>query len=203
MAKRSKSKFVVCHDYQRRTCIKVSDNGDVVKFIPLDITGFEVLETSTTYFNDHYIEMPNYPIDKACRLYLNYCLTVGATSEVLDYLGTITTVTKEDYKMAKAKHKLKDSKPAAKKKAESKKKKVVVKPSKKKSAPKSKSHKKSDGYPSAAQMFQGLIMEGKLTDNEIFSAVQDEFGLDDKKRSYVSWYRNNLKKKGENPPEAI
>ena len=57
-------------------------------------------------------------------------------------------------------------------------------------------------YTSAAKMFQGLILEGKLTDDETFAAVQDQFGLDDKKRSYVGWYRNKLKKDGQNPPEA-
>jgi len=57
-------------------------------------------------------------------------------------------------------------------------------------------------YKSAAAMFQGLILEGKLTDDEIFAAVQEQFGLDDKKRSYVGWYRNKLKKDGQNPPEG-
>lgn len=55
---------------------------------------------------------------------------------------------------------------------------------------------------SAASRFKELIMEGKLSDDQIFSKVQSEFGLDDKKRSYVSWYRNNLIKQGQNPPEA-
>ena len=30
----------------------------------------------------------------------------------------------------------------------------------------------------------------------------NEFGLDEKKRGYVKWYRNHLKKQGQNPPEA-
>ena len=55
---------------------------------------------------------------------------------------------------------------------------------------------------SAAQMFQDLIMAGKLTDDQIFEKVQAEFGLDEKKRGYVKWYRNHLKKQGQNPPEA-
>ena len=56
--------------------------------------------------------------------------------------------------------------------------------------------------PSAANMFKDLIMEGKLTDDQIFAKVQKEFGLDDNKRSYVKWYRNDLTKKGMNPPAA-
>lgn len=55
---------------------------------------------------------------------------------------------------------------------------------------------------SAAQMFQDLIMAGNLTDDKIFAKVQDKFKLDDKKRSYVAWYRNKLKKDGKKPPEA-
>ena len=45
-------------------------------------------------------------------------------------------------------------------------------------------------------------MEGKLTDDQIFAKVQKEFNLDDNKRSYVKWYRNDLNKKGMNPPAA-
>jgi hypothetical protein len=47
--------------------------------------------------------------------------------------------------------------------------------------------------PSAASRFKELIMDGKLTDDKIFETVQKEFGLDDSKRSYVAWYRNNLR----------
>lgn len=54
---------------------------------------------------------------------------------------------------------------------------------------------------SASAMFQELIMAGKMTDDEIFAAVQEKFGLPDKKRNYVPWYRNYLKKAGMNPPE--
>lgn len=53
---------------------------------------------------------------------------------------------------------------------------------------------------SAARMFQELIMQGELTDSEIFLTVQTKFGLDDSKTKYVSWYRNHLKKAGKNPP---
>lgn len=54
----------------------------------------------------------------------------------------------------------------------------------------------------AAAMFCELIMGGKKTDDQIFAAVKAKFGLDDKKRSYVAWYRNKLKKDGKKPPEA-
>jgi hypothetical protein len=54
----------------------------------------------------------------------------------------------------------------------------------------------------AAQLFCDLIMAGNLTDDKIFAKVKEKFGLDDKKRSYVAWYRNKLKKDGKKPPEA-
>jgi hypothetical protein len=57
--------------------------------------------------------------------------------------------------------------------------------------------------PSAGARFCELIMANKLTDDEIFAKVKAEFGLDDKKRSYVGWYRNDLKKKGQNPPAPV
>lgn len=51
---------------------------------------------------------------------------------------------------------------------------------------------------SASARFKELIIEGGRTDEEIFKICQGEFGLSDDKRSYVSWYRNWLKK---NKPE--
>jgi len=56
--------------------------------------------------------------------------------------------------------------------------------------------------PSAASRFKELILAGKLTDDEIFSKVSEEFGLDESKRTYVAWYRNSMKKEGiEVPPQ--
>lgn len=63
--------------------------------------------------------------------------------------------------------------------------------SKKKPAP-----KVEGDYKSAAAMFRGLITEGKLSDDDIFAAVQAKFGLDGSRRSYVNWYRKDLQKKG-------
>jgi len=78
----------------------------------------------------------------------------------------------------------------------------VEKPTAKAAKPAAKPVKAGEKKPSAAQMFQDLIMAGKLTDDQIFEKVQAEFGLDEKKRGYVKWYRNHLKKQGANPPEA-
>jgi hypothetical protein len=54
----------------------------------------------------------------------------------------------------------------------------------------------------AAGMFRELILKGGQTDDQIFAAVQKKFSLGDEKRSYVAWYRNQLKKDGKNPPAA-
>lgn len=49
---------------------------------------------------------------------------------------------------------------------------------------------------SAAARFRELILEGKMNDDDIFKTIQNEYGHDDSKRSYVQYYRNELKKKG-------
>lgn len=52
-----------------------------------------------------------------------------------------------------------------------------------------------------ASTFRELIMQGKLTDDAIFAEVRKRHPeVTPEKRSYVAWYRNDLKKKGENPP---
>ena len=56
---------------------------------------------------------------------------------------------------------------------------------------------------SASTMFCDLIMEGKLTDDEIFAKVKQAFDLEDKKRSYVNWYRKYLTKQGKTPPQPL
>lgn len=56
--------------------------------------------------------------------------------------------------------------------------------------------------PKPSDLFKELIMTGKLTDDQIFAKVQEKFGLDNKKRPYVAWYRADLRKKGESPPDA-
>lgn len=96
---------------------------------------------------------------------------------------TKKTTTKKTTRKAPAK-KSTAKKPAAK---------STKKPAAKKSTKKSPAKAKK---PSASQMFQQLIMEQKLTDDEIFAAVQKQFGLDDKKRNYVGWYRAYLKREG-------
>jgi len=176
-----------CHDHNRRTCIQVERSAGLVKFIPLDIIlGLEVHSTSADSFDQRFTPMEGYPVEKACQLFVNYSQTLGATKEAMDYLGQVINVSKQELEMATAKKQTTAEKPAATKAAK----------------PAAKPAKAGEKKPSAAQMFQDLIMAGKLTDDQIFEKVQAEFGLDEKKRGYVKWYRNHLKKQGQNPPEA-
>lgn len=198
-----------CHDRQRRTCIQVHRGEDAVKYIPLDIvTGLEVHTTSVDSFDQRFTPMEGYPIEKACKLYLGYSLAIGASKEALDYLGQIINVSKQESDMATKK------KAAVVEKTTPEKKTAKPAPGREMSATKAAPTRKVDAKttkpgakpgekkPSAAQMFQDLIMAGELTDDQIFEKVQSEFGLDEKKRGYVKWYRNHLTKLGQKPPAA-
>jgi len=214
--KPGKDWFMVCCDHQRRTCIQVDRKDGRVAFIPLSVEdGLQVNETSEQDFDQRFKPMVDYPIDKACRLYAGYAKDIGATKQALDFLGQIINITPQEYDMATKKKAtneaaVKDAKAKALAKTPAKKtvtaktkaapiKKVsdVKKPGIGKKAPQPNTTKKH----SASQMFKDLIMEGELTDDQIFAKVQAEFGLDEKKRGYVKWYRNDLKKSGANPPE--
>jgi hypothetical protein len=181
-----------------------------VKFIPLDIIlGLEVHSTSADSFDQRFTPMEGYPVEKACQLFSNYSQTLGATKEAMEYLGQVINVSKQELEMATTKKQTvaekpaaaKAAKPAVKKAAEVKAGRRAIDPVVK-TKPAEKPAKPGEKKPSAAQMFQDLIMAGKLTDDQIFEKVQAEFGLDEKKRGYVKWYRNHLKKQGQNPPEA-
>lgn len=180
------------HDFNRRTCLLVK-SGEQCKFIPLNTTGLRIHSLSNSEFGEIYTPMPQYPIAKAVQIYVNYAKTVGASKEVLKFLGQFVNVSQKEHDMATKKAAATEAveKPA---KAEPKAKATTAKATTAKAT--------FEKKPSAAQRFQELIMLGQLTDSQIFSVVQKEFGLDDSKRSYVKWYRNHLIKRGLNPPAA-
>ena len=209
MASKKPSGIIPCYDRQRRTCIQVERTGTHVKYIPLDVNeGLQVVTATANEFDQRYEPMVNYPAEKACQLFLNYSQTIGATKEALGYLGQIVNVSKQEADMATTKKtaaaEKAAAKPAAKKAAPAKPVATKAAPAKAAAKPAAKPAAKKDGEKkmSAAQMFQDLIMQGKLTDDQIFEKVQAQFGLDEKKRGYTKWYRNHLKKQGMNPPEA-
>lgn len=203
-----------CHDHQRRTCIQVERVNGHVKYIPLDVgVGLEVQTMGVDVFDQRFTPMVNYPAVKACQLYVGYSQSIGATKEALDYLGQVVNISEQEFKMATAKKAAApaDEKRTAPRRATNGKAEPakagrrttdpVVAPPKGKAAKTPAAEKTSEKRESAAQMFQDLIMAGKLTDDQIFEKVQEKFGLDEKKRGYVKWYRNHLKKQGKNPPE--
>lgn len=207
-SKKPTTGIIPCYDRQRRTCIQVERTGTYVKYIPLDVNeGLQVLTATANEFDQRYEPMVNYPAEKACQLFLNYSQTIGATKEALGYLGQIVNVSKQEADMATTKKTAATEKAAATKTA-AKKAAPVTKPAAKSAPAKTAkpaakpAAKTGEKKMSAAQMFQDLIMQGKLTDDQIFEKVQAQFGLDEKKRGYVKWYRNHLKKQGANPPEA-
>lgn len=185
-----------CYDAQRRTCIQVERESGVVKYIPLDLeAGLHVRELPEESFDAEFTLNDDYPAAKACKLFVDYGLRMGVTHEALKYLGLIINITGKEIDMATAKQTKKPTAKPAAKKAPAKT--AVKKPTTKKGTGEGPAKRDS-----AAQMFKDLIMAGNLTDDKIFERVQAKFGLDDKKRNYVSWYRSNLTKKGENPPPA-
>lgn len=190
-----KNKIIPCYDRERRTCLQVGRDDDRVQYVPLDMTdGLEVLSASCDEFDRRFHPMVDYPAERAAKLYLSYGMAIGASDQVLDHLGRIITITPQEYDMATAKKK------AAVKAAETTQQATDKKVNGKKKPGKAPGARV--GGETASRMFQDLIMEGKLTDDQIFAKVKAKFDLDDKKRGYVKWYRNNLAKQGKKPPAA-
>jgi len=208
----------VFSDKKRHTCILCSSSSGKAQYIPLCIAdGMVVREVSVDEFQNTWKAIPEYPLDRAADLYIQYALDIGAESDAIDYLSKMTKNQKEAIAKVKA-NGPRDVKQVMRKKsgpmspAGMTEEKARAKPSgpppvfkeNKKQASKKAPAKKAVGpkKPSAASRFRELIMEGKLSDQQIFAAVQKEFGLDDKRFTYVKWYRDKLRKDGLNPPEA-
>lgn len=206
-------------DHQRRTAILLKAEEGQATYIPLLIEGFELNTMSQQEFNRQFYLMEDYPVEKAAKLYAGYAADLGGSLEAMQALASITTLSAKEIEMATAKKAAAAAKTTATKTAAAKgkaapaaKKATTAKPvpvkeakgkpvpaaGKEAKAPKAAAEKK----PSASQMFKDLIMAGKKTDDQIFAEVQKAFNLDDSKKSYVKWYRNDLTKKGMNPPAA-
>lgn len=205
---KSKS-FVACvrADHHRHTCIDLArENGHAV-YIALNTEGLEVSKMEASEFENLYQVLKDYPVERAAKLYAEYAANVGGTKEAMRKLAELTPLKPSEIEMAttkKAATAAAKAKPAAKA-APAKTAKPAAKAKPEAKATKAKpvaKETKTEKKPSAAQMFKDLIMEGKLSDDKIFEKVQKEFGLDDNKRGYVKWYRNDLVKKGLTPPEA-
>lgn len=175
----------------------------VVEFIRLNVEdGLDTETAPAKKFDKEFTELlVDYPPDRAARLMIGYARSIGATEEALRKLGKLFPITEEDITMATAKKAAraktkakadpaaaKEGKPAAAKKTK--------KPAGTK--PEGKARLKGE---SASQMFQELIRQGAMTDDQIFSKVKAKFNLDESKRGYVGWYRNYMRKNGEKVPD--
>lgn len=195
----------VCADDNMHTCIEVSRENGQVKFIPMTTSGFDLEQMRINDFDKMYTEMQDYPVDKAAKLYAGYAADTGGSPAAMHSLALLTPLTKGEIDMATAKKTVvakapakSAAKPATKKAAPVEKAAVAKREPKVAKEPKAPAEKK----PSAANMFKELIMLGTMKDEAIFKKVQKAFDLSDDKFSYVKWYRNDLAKKGMNPPEA-
>lgn len=97
----TKGQCGVYADHQRRTCIQVQRTGDAVKYIELNVArGLAIDKLDAKDFDRRYKPMKNYPIEKACELYVGYSRAIGATKEALDELGKFCSITEMEYEMA-------------------------------------------------------------------------------------------------------
>lgn len=178
-----------CYDREHRLCLQVARTGDVVSYIPLSLDGLEVVELPAAEFDRQYQPSAAYPAARCAALLVGYARDLGASEEALTHLGRVVNITKQEHEMATAKKAARKT-PAVKPNGAAK-----------------KSAKRASATPgekklTAAQLFKDLIMEGGMTDDQIFKKVQAKFGLSDDKKGYTKWYRNALKKEGKRVPAA-
>lgn len=192
------------YDKQRRTCILVKIEDGDAHYIAFNVVeGVLLYKMPAEDFEAVYNKIPAYSASRAADLYASYAQDVYASPEALEWLCNLTTLDQGTIMAIKGK-----SKPEAKDRSkDSTTAGTTVAKEKVAKEPKAKVNVDADGNvvkrASAASRFRELIMEGKLTDVEIFATVQKEFDLDDNKRSYVAWYRNKLDKDGMNPPKPV
>jgi hypothetical protein len=180
-------------DFNSRTAILIKIVGAEATFVMREPDStFELYTQEVHKFKDRWTLDEGYPVERAARLYIGYAQNLGASPEAVAALATLVTITEKEQQMAITKKKPgvgTATKTAAGKKQD------ATKP---KAAAASK-EKKVRG-PTQASRFCDLIMAGKHTDDQIFALVHKDFP--NAKRSYVSWYRNSLVKKGQKPPAA-
>lgn len=183
-------------DVQGRTAIVLERGKDETKFLPMDPDGVFVTYSSSSVFKTRFPfsqrdevacqkfhALRTATVHAAARCYVTHATFAGASPEAVAELERLVPIT------------IKEKEQIMTKKVEK-----TEKIPKAKAAPKAAGGgtKKRSG---ASVTFRELIMAGKLTDDQIFIEVQKRHpDVGDDKRSYVAWYRNDLKKKGENPP---
>lgn len=181
-----------------KSCIRLHESDDHVLYVILDMARglvIERLRATTFYVGFRPITTIGGPTD-TIKKFAALARYIGSDHDTLTVLSRITPIPQEDMTMAIARKVAREAKKTEQA--------AAAKGAAKKDGAKSTSAKKSGSTTpvSAASQFQALIMKGTMTDEQIFKAVQTQFGLSDSKRGYVQWYRNYLKKNGKNPPAA-
>ena len=216
-------KISTYYDRQRRTCIVVASDKSNVSLVKLDTSaGLRISLMPVDLFEDTYSEVAGYPIHKAIEQYVEFARYCGAMQDVMNaFNGILDSEEKKgvDVKLTRLKLqqvKLLDGKaakpaddtppwddePSVDNPKQTKKGKTAMarqpKASVKVPSNSATSNTGSIKQPrrTAASAFKDLILTGQYSDDEIFATVQKEFGLDDSKRSYVAYYRRELKNKG-------
>ena len=181
-----KAAVLVLHqDFFGRTCLLVSRLAGQVRFIAFDTTGISVSRLREADFDQKFKPQPDYPPVKAAQLYVRFAQDLGATQEAMEELSRAVSVSAEQIKAATTKTLLVRTEGGE-----------VVR----KTVVRGEKGKRAGG--SASQLFQKLLIEGRLTDDQIFKEVQKTYGLADNRRSYVEWYRKKLVKDGKLEPDA-
>lgn len=217
-------KISTYYDRQRRTCIVVEADDSDVSLVKLDTSaGLRISFMPVDLFEDTYSEVAGYPIHKAIEQYSEFARYCGATQDVMNaFNGILDSEEKNgvDVKLTRLKLqqvKLLDGKaakpaddtppwdvdePSVDNPKQTKKGKtaMVRQPKASVKVPSSSATTNTGSIKqprrTAASAFKDLILTGQYSDDEIFATVQKEFGLDDSKRSYVAYYRRELKNKG-------
>jgi hypothetical protein len=194
-----------------RTCL-VLELGARVRYVACEPDGGEhyaLVEKDLRAFNEEYPRRLDYDAGRCARLYVEYAQSLGASQDAMAALGALVAV-KEAEVMA-AVEKTKARRPgigtATAARAQAAKKngaaapQAGVRPAPAQAAAAAgvrvpRERKK----PTVQSRLRELVMKGTMTDDQIFAQVQREFKLPDKRRSYVSWTRGDLARRGMRPP---
>lgn len=187
-----------------QTCLVLELDDDVARLIAMDSKGLKITKIPMkdklgfdpktgaeivvrTGFARDYAPISDYDVTKGAQIYLTHAKQCGAHKDAVEALASLVAVTDEDREIIRSKMQVVNIIKSPGPKAEKKEK--TMKPA-------------SNGTrDSAASLFKELILAGTLSDDQIFAKVQQKYDLDEKKRSYVGWYRNWLRKDGQKPPE--
>lgn len=159
-------------DHAGRTVLRLDRQGTTTLYVSTaDLeTGLVLHYDPTSLFEKLYKPIEGYPLKKAVKHFISCACKSGATQDVLDWLGRVVPLTKEEVDMA------------TKKKAE---KTNAGKGGKEKSARK----------PGSGARIRELILKG-VDPEKILATIHKEFPGSKAKASDISWNKGKLRKEG-------